>query len=209
MAVILIPTGYRPPASSPAAPAAALSPAGRAKWFPAAMEEHHGQEPHHPHPGHGGGPAGTAGPAGQHATGWRMATQATLHCLTGCAIGEVLGMAAGTVLGWHGAGTVALAVVLAFGFGYALTMRGVLRTGVPFRPALRVALAADTVSIAVMEATDNAVMLAVPGAMDADLATARFWGSLAFSLAVAFVAALPVNRWLIAAGRGHAVVHGH
>jgi hypothetical protein len=127
--------------------------------------------------------------------------------LTGCAIGEVLGMVIGTALGWSAWPTVLLAVVLAFVFGYALTMRGVLRAGVDFRTALKVALAADTVSIAVMEIVDNAVMLAVPGAMDAGLASVVFWASLAFALAVAFVLTTPVNRWLISRGKGHAVVH--
>jgi hypothetical protein len=139
--------------------------------------------------------------------GWPVAAQATLHCLTGCAIGEVLGMLIGTALGWTTGATVVLAIGLAFVFGYALTMRGVLRAGLPFRAALRVALAADTFSIAVMEVVDNAVVVAVPGAMDAGLTSALFWGSLALALAVAFVVALPVNRWLMARGRGHAVVH--
>src|SRR4051794_5905920 len=138
---------------------------------------------------------------------WRMAAQATLHCLTGCAIGEVLGMVIGTATGMSNAATVVLSIALAFVFGYALTMRGVLRTGLPFAQALKVALAADTVSIAVMEVVDNAVVLAVPGAMDAGLTSALFWGSLVGSLAIAFVVTTPVNRWLIARGRGHAVVH--
>ena len=140
---------------------------------------------------------------------WGAAATATLHCLTGCAIGEVLGMVIGTALGWPAAPTVALAVALAFVFGYALTMRGVLRTGVPFRAALSIALAADTASIAAMEIIDNAVMLSVPGAMEAGLATPVFWASLAFALAVAFVLTVPLNRWLISRGRGHAVVHRH
>jgi hypothetical protein len=140
---------------------------------------------------------------------WAAARQATLHCLTGCAIGEVLGMVIGTALGLPDAGTVALAVALAFVFGYALTMRGVLRAGLPFRQALGVALAADTVSIAVMEVVDNAVMLSVPGAMEAGISSALFWLSLAGALAVAFVLTLPVNRWLMSRGRGHAVVHAH
>jgi hypothetical protein len=138
---------------------------------------------------------------------WSTAAQATLHCLTGCAIGEVLGMVVGTSLGLHNAATVVLSVALAFVFGYALTMRGVLRAGLGVRAALGVALAADTVSIAVMELLDNAVVVAVPGAMDAGLAGALFWGSLALSLAVAFVLTTPVNRWMISRGRGHAVVH--
>ena len=138
---------------------------------------------------------------------WSMAVQATLHCLTGCAVGEVLGMAIGTAMGLPDAGTVALAVTLAFVFGYAFTMRGVLRSGLTLRAALRVALAADTVSIAVMELIDNTVMLTVPGAMDAGLGSAVFWLSLAGALAAAFVVTLPVNRWLMSRGKGHAVVH--
>jgi hypothetical protein len=138
---------------------------------------------------------------------WTAAAQATLHCLTGCAIGEVAGMVIGTAAGLSNAATVVLSIALAFVFGYGLTMRGVLRQGLGFRAALRVALAADTVSIAVMELLDNAVVLLVPGAMDAGLASPLFWGSLAFSLVVAFVVTLPVNRWMIGRGRGHAVVH--
>jgi Domain of unknown function (DUF4396) len=140
---------------------------------------------------------------------WAMAATATLHCLTGCAIGEVLGMVIGTATGMSNAATVVLSIALAFVFGYALTMRGVLASGVGFRQALRVALAADTVSIAVMEVVDNGVVLAVPGAMDAGLADALFWGSLALSLVIAFVVTTPVNRWMISRGRGHAVVHAH
>ena len=140
---------------------------------------------------------------------WAMAATATLHCLTGCAIGEVLGMVIGTATGMSNAATVVLSIALAFVFGYALTMRGVLASGVGFRQALRIALAADTVSIAVMEVVDNGVVLAVPGAMDAGLADALFWGSLALSLVIAFVVTTPVNRWMISRGRGHAVVHAH
>ncbi len=143
------------------------------------------------------------------AVSWAAAVQATLHCLTGCAIGEVLGMVIGTSLGWSTAATVALAVGLAFVFGYALTMRGVLRAGLPFRRALQVALAADTVSIAVMELVDNAVMVSVPGAMEAGLSSAFFWLALAAAFAVAFVVTTPVNKWLMGRGRGHAVVHAH
>ena len=138
---------------------------------------------------------------------WAMAAQATLHCLTGCAIGEVLGMVIGTALGLHDGATIALAVVLAFLFGYALTMRGVLRAGVPFRAAVRVALAADTVSILVMEIVDNAVLLGVPGAMEAGIGDALFWVALAVALAVAFVVTLPINRAMMNRGKGHAVVH--
>ena len=137
----------------------------------------------------------------------RLAVSATLHCLTGCAIGEVLGLVIGTALGWGDLQTVALAVLLAFLFGYAFTIGPVLRSGLPLATAVKVALVADTVSITVMEVVDNAVMLLVPGAMDAGLGSVLFWAALAFALAVAFVVTVPVNRWLIARGRGHAVVH--
>lgn len=137
----------------------------------------------------------------------RSAVSATLHCLTGCAIGEVLGMVIGTALGWSDLQTVVLAVVLAFLFGYSFTVTPVMRAGLTFRAAVPVALAADTLSITVMEIVDNAIMLTVPGAMDAGLSSLLFWGALAFALAVAFVVTVPVNRWLIARGRGHAVVH--
>ena len=145
----------------------------------------------------------------QHGASWAAARQATLHCLTGCAIGEVAGMVIGTAAGLSNGATVALSIALAFFFGYALTMRGVLRAGLPFRQAVRVALAADTVSIVVMEIVDNAVVLIIPGAMAAGLGDPLFWGSLALGLALAWVAAFPVNRWLIARGRGHAVAHAH
>ena len=138
---------------------------------------------------------------------WRTAASATLHCLTGCAIGEVLGMVLGTWWGWGTWSTVALAVVLAFFFGYLLTVTSVLRAGLSMAAAVKVALAADTLSITVMEIVDNAVMVGVPGAMHAGLANWLFWGALAAAFAVAFVVTLPVNRWLIARGRGHAVVH--
>ena len=136
-----------------------------------------------------------------------MAVQATLHCLTGCAIGEVLGMVIGTALGWGDVPTLILAIALAFFFGYALTLRGVLKAGVGLRAAIRVALAADTLSIAVMELVDNGVIVLWPGAMDAQLGDALFWGALAISLAVAFVITTPVNKWTIGRGKGHAVVH--
>lgn len=138
-----------------------------------------------------------------------MAVSATLHCLTGCAIGEVLGMVVGTALGLSNGPTVLLAVILAFFFGYSLTMASVLRAGVSFRRALGVALAADTVSIAVMEVIDNVFMVVIPGAMGAGLANWLFWVSLAVSLALAFVLTVPVNRSLIKRGRGHAVVHAY
>ncbi len=137
----------------------------------------------------------------------RLAFSATAHCLTGCAIGEVLGMIIGTALGWGTVATIALAVVLAFFFGYSLTMLPLLRSGLALGTVLPLAFASDTLSITVMEIVDNLVMVAVPGAMEAGLTSLLFWGSLAFALAVAFVVAFPVNRWLIARGKGHAVVH--
>jgi hypothetical protein len=136
-----------------------------------------------------------------------VAVSATLHCLTGCALGEIAGMAVGTALGFSNWGTVALAVALAFLFGYGLTSMPLLRAGFAVAAVIPIALASDTFSIAVMELVDNAIVLAVPGALEAGLSTLLFWGSLAFALAVAFVAAVPVNRWLIARGRGHAAVH--
>ncbi|WP_128429213.1 DUF4396 domain-containing protein [Streptomyces cyaneus] len=138
---------------------------------------------------------------------WATAVRATLHCLTGCAIGEVLGMVIGTALGWGNVPTLILAIVLAFFFGYALTLWGVLKAGVDLRAALKVALAADTLSIAVMELVDNGVIVLWPGAMDAGLADPLFWWVLAIALAVAFVLTTPVNKWMIGRGKGHAVVH--
>ena len=135
----------------------------------------------------------------------QLALQATLHCLAGCAIGEVLGMMLGSALGWPNGLTVIVSVILAFASGFALTMRPLLGAGLGPRRALGLALAADTASIALMEVVDNALMLAIPGAMDAHLGSALFWGSMALALAGA--AAFPLNRWLIARGRGHAVVH--
>jgi uncharacterized protein DUF4396 len=137
----------------------------------------------------------------------RVALDATLHCLTGCAIGEVLGMLIGTAAGLSNWGTVALSVALAFLFGYGLTSMPLLRAGMALGAVIPIALATDTLSIATMEIVDNAIIVLVPGAMDAGLANVLFWGSLAFSLAVAGAAALPVNRWLIARGKGHAVLH--
>lgn len=139
----------------------------------------------------------------------RTAFAATWHCLTGCAIGEVLGLVIATAFDWGNAASIAIAVVLAFFFGYALTMRPLLTGGVPLRQAARVALAADTVSIAVMEIVDNGFVLIVPGAMEAGLDDFLFWWSLAVGLFIAFWAAFPVNRALIARGRGHAAVHAH
>lgn len=139
----------------------------------------------------------------------RVAASATTHCLTGCAIGEVLGFVIGTSLGWGDWTTMALAIGLAYLFGYSFTLRPVLQAGVALSVAAGIAFAADTLSITIMEIVDNGVMLLIPGAMDAELGDLLFWGSLAFSLAVAWVAAFPANRWLIARGRGHAVVHQH
>jgi hypothetical protein len=139
----------------------------------------------------------------------RLALSATVHCLTGCAIGEVLGMVIGTALGWGDWPTIGLAVVLAFCFGYSLTLVPLLRGGIVLATALPLALASDTVSIAVMEIVDNAIMLAIPGAMEAGLTNLLFWGSLAAALLIAGAIAFPVNRWLIARGKGHAVVHEH
>lgn len=138
---------------------------------------------------------------------WRTAITATRHCLTGCAIGEVLGMALATWWGWGDASSIALAVALAFFFGYLLTFLGVRRAGLDVRTAVRTALAADTISILVMEVVDNGFMLAVPGALDAGLADWLFWAALGAGLAVAFVVTVPVNYWMIGRGRGHAVVH--
>ena len=157
----------------------------------------------HAHHGHHG-TSGTESVSSLNRTAW----SATLHCLTGCAIGEVLGMVIGTALGWGNGATIALAVLLAFLFGYALTLRPLLGS-MSFAAAARLALAADTASITVMEIIDNFIMVVIPGAMDAGLDSVLFWASLAFSLAVAALAAFPVNRWLIARGKGHAVVHAH
>ena len=137
----------------------------------------------------------------------RSAVQATLHCLTGCAIGEVLGMVIATALGWGNAASISISIVLAFFFGYLLTIQPVLRAGIGIRRAVRIALASDTVSIATMEIVDNAFILIVPGALAAGLTDPLFWWSLALSLAIAFVVTVPVNRWQIARGRGHAVMH--
>jgi hypothetical protein len=139
----------------------------------------------------------------------RLALRATLHCLTGCGIGEVLGLVIATALGWGNVASIALAIALAFFFGYAFTVVPLIRGGLAVGAAVGIALAADTISITVMEIVDNAIILAVPGAMEAGLDSLLFWGSLALALAVAFCAAYPVNRWLIARGRGHAIVHGH
>jgi hypothetical protein len=136
-----------------------------------------------------------------------MAVTATLHCLTGCAVGEVLGLVLATWWGLSNGPSIALAVTMAFLFGYGFTATPLLRSGWSLRRAAGLALAADTVSIATMEVVDNGVVLLVPGAMDAGLADVLFWGSLLVSLVIAFVVTVPVNRMLIARGRGHAVVH--
>ncbi len=137
----------------------------------------------------------------------KTALSATLHCLTGCSIGEVLGMVIGTALQWGNIETIVLAVVLAFFFGYVLTLVPLVRSGLALAMALPLAFAADTLSITVMEIVDNVIMLVIPGAMDAHLSSPLFWGSLAVALLIAGAAAFPVNRFLIARGRGHAVVH--
>jgi len=152
---------------------------------------------HHPHAAHATQPSLNS-----------VALRATIHCLSGCAVGEVLGMVIGTALGFSNGATIALAVTLAFAFGYAFTLVPLVRSGLGFRTAARLALAADTASILVMEVVDNALMLAIPGAMDAGLASPLFWGALAFSLVVAGAAAFPLNRWLISRGKGHALAHG-
>lgn len=160
----------------------------------------------HEHGGHSAaGHGGSERPAGAALT--RLAVSATLHCLTGCAIGEVLGLVLATWWGWSNLPSILLAVALAFVFGYSLTIWPVLRSGLPLRTAVKVALAADTVSILVMEIVDNLIMLVVPGAMAASLTDLLFWGSLAASLAIAFAVTVPVNRAMIGRGRGHAVVH--
>jgi hypothetical protein len=138
-----------------------------------------------------------------------LAFSATVHCLTGCAIGEVLGMIIGTALGWSDVATIALAVVLAFFFGYSLTSLPLLRSGMAIAAVIPIALASDTISIAIMEIVDNAIILLIPGAMDAGLDDIGFWAALAVALLLAGAAAFPANRWLIARGKGHAVVHQH
>lgn len=152
---------------------------------------------HHAHAAHGAGSLN------------QTAFMATVHCLTGCTIGEVLGMVLGTALGWSNWPTVALAVVLAFFFGYAMTLVPLRRAGMAWSTALGLAFASDTLSMATMELVDNAIILVIPGAMDAGLADPLFWGSLFVGMIVAGVAAFPVNRWLIGRGKGHALVHAH
>jgi hypothetical protein len=139
----------------------------------------------------------------------RLAFSATVHCLTGCAIGEVLGMIIGTALGWSDLATIALAVALAFLFGYSFTSWPLLRSGMSLAAVAPIAFASDTISITIMEIVDNAIMLLIPGAMDASLGDIGFWAALAVALLIAGVAAYPANRWLLARGKGHAVVHQH
>jgi hypothetical protein len=159
---------------------------------------------HHPHPHHEHGhDASEKRAPSLH----RLSLSATLHCLTGCGLGEVLGLVIATAAGWNDNSAIVLAVVLAFFFGYAFSLRPLLKGGMGFRQAAKIAFAADTVSITVMEIVDNAIMLVIPGAMSAGLDDPLFWGSLALALAGAFVAAYPLNRWLIGRGRGHAVLH--
>jgi hypothetical protein len=150
---------------------------------------------------HEGRPHGTAT--------WGTAVKATLHCLTGCAIGEILGMVIGTALAWGNLPTMVLAIGLAFLFGYSFTLFAVVRAGLDLRSAIRIALAADTVSITVMELVDNAIIALTPGAMDAHLAEGLFWSALLGGFAVAFLVTTPINKWMIGRGKGHAVVHAH
>jgi hypothetical protein len=160
----------------------------------------------HAHPGAPAGHDQHQAPADRRALN-ATAVSATLHCLTGCAIGEVAGMAIGTAAGFSNEGTMALAIALAFVFGYSLTSLPLLRAGIALAAVVPIAFASDTFSIALMEVVDNAIILTIPGAMDAGLGDLLFWGSLSFALAVAFVAAVPLNRWLISKGKGHAAVH--
>ena len=139
----------------------------------------------------------------------RLAASATTHCMTGCAIGEVLGLVISTAAGWGTAASIGLAVLLVFFFGYSLTMLPLLKGGMTFVTASGLALAADTASITVMEIVDNVIMIFIPGAMESELSSWLFWASLALALGVAWVAAFPVNRWLIARGTGHAKLHAH
>ncbi|MEU0769078.1 DUF4396 domain-containing protein [Streptomyces albogriseolus] len=158
---------------------------------------------HHTGAGHGA-PHGAAPGAT-----WSTAIRATLHCLLGCAVGEILGMAIGTSLMWGNVPTMALAIGLAFVFGYSFTLFAVVRAGVSPKAAVKIALAADTVSIAVMELVDNAIIALTPGAMDAELSEGLFWYALLGGFAVAFLVTTPVNKWMIGRGKGHAVVHAH
>ncbi|WP_406008375.1 DUF4396 domain-containing protein [Streptomyces sp. NBC_00637] len=166
-------------------------------------EDRHHDRHHAPHDDH-------ASPESGHGNvSWAMAMQATLHCLTGCAIGEILGMVIGTALGWGNVPTMVVAIVLAFVFGYSFTLVAVRRAGLGLRAAVKVALAADTVSIAVMELVDNAVVALTPGAMEAQLSDGLFWAALLGGFAIAFLITTPVNKWMIGRGKGHAVAHAH
>ncbi|MET9441805.1 DUF4396 domain-containing protein [Streptomyces sp. NPDC006610] len=164
---------------------------------PAGGNGHHGHHGRMEHGGRGGGAS------------WSTAVRATLHCLTGCAIGEILGMVIGTALLWGNVPTMILAITLAFVFGYSFTLFAVIRAGLSLKAAIKVALAADTVSIAVMELVDNAIIALTPGAMDAHLSDGLFWSALLGGFAVAFVITTPVNKWMIGRGKGHAVVHAY
>ncbi|WP_030242290.1 MULTISPECIES: DUF4396 domain-containing protein [unclassified Streptomyces] len=165
----------------------------------------HDHAAHEAH-GHTGRTADRAAHAG---ASWATAVKATLHCLTGCAIGEILGMVIGTALLWGNVPTMVLAIALAFLFGYSFTLFAVVRAGLPLKSAIKVALAADTVSIAVMEFVDNAIIALTPGAMDAHLSDGLFWSALLGGFAVAFLITTPVNKWMIGRGKGHAVVHAY
>lgn len=160
---------------------------------------------HSDHAGHAGHAAAGTGAVG--GASWGMAVKATLHCLTGCAIGEILGMVIGTALLWGNVPAMALAISLAFVFGYSFTLFAVRRAGLDWRSAIKIALAADTVSIAVMELVDNGIIALTPGAMDAHLSDGLFWYALLGGFAVAFLITTPVNKWMIGRGKGHAVVH--
>ncbi|MFF6783360.1 DUF4396 domain-containing protein [Streptomyces sp. NPDC012510] len=161
------------------------------------------------HTGTAHGPDARHGGHMKEAASWGTAAKATLHCLTGCAIGEILGMVIGTALLWGNVPTMVLAITLAFLFGYSFTLFAVLRAGLDLKAAIKVALAADTVSIAVMELVDNAIIALTPGAMDAHLSDGLFWAALLGGFAVAFVITTPVNKWMIGRGKGHAVVHAY
>jgi hypothetical protein len=161
------------------------------------------------HVGHDHADHGHGVPMGAGGASWGTAAQATAHCLTGCAIGEILGMAIGTALLWGNVPTMVLAIALAFLFGYSFTMYAVRKAGLGLKAAIRVALAADTVSIAVMELVDNLIIALTPGALDAHLSDGLFWGALLGGFAVAFVITTPLNKWMIGRGKGHAVVHAY
>jgi uncharacterized membrane protein YbjE (DUF340 family) len=139
----------------------------------------------------------------------RLSFSATVHCLTGCAIGEVLGMVLATWWGWGDVASIALAIVLAFFFGYGLTSLPLLRSGMPVREVAPLAFASDTASITTMEIVDNLFIVLIPGAIAAGLGDPLFWWSLAVGLLIAGAVAYPLNRWLISRGKGHAVMHGH